>query len=193
MIYDIRQVDDLSLCLAGRALRATCCGSRRSTGPGQRVHATALRDRAAAGRAPRRARISSATGMTWIELDQPHDTSERTGSGAGRGQARCCAPPASPAWEAVSRRGLRRDRHIAAIARAFPVRQPAGLARSGNPRLCRRQSFPPRAGRCSTALDLNGTDQGRHDLRDRRHHGDHHRRRCRSPCGAASARTSPTS
>ena len=88
---------------------------------------------------------------TWIALDQPHDrltvrvaarvVVDRDGRGRSGRDA---------ALGGRARGRLRQRRPVAAVAGAFPVPEPAGLARSGNSRL-RRRELCARPGRCSTA------------------------------------------
>ena len=96
---------------------------------------------------------------------------QRTGRGAGRGQARRgAARRPNPAVGEDPRRGIRGHRSVAELARALPVPEPAGLARSGNPRL-RRPELRARTTGARRRHRSDAADQGRLRLRGRRNHG----------------------
>ena len=191
MIYDVRQTTIYHyaspVAYSRHVLRLTPIDR-----PGQRVHATAL-DIDPAPIERREGHDFFGNRMTWIELDEPHDTlSVRV---AARVAVKSEAPPPAgrtPPWEEHSRCRVRFDRSVAELAGALPVSQPAGFARSGNPRLCRRELYAGAAG-SRRRRRSHAADQGRLRLRGRQPPPHRRHRRCRSRCVAASARTSPTS
>ena len=135
MIYDVRQETTYhyasTVAYARHVLRLRLIDRPRSAGAGG-----GARCRPDAGRAPRRAGF----------LRQPHDLG-RARPAARHLTVRVAArvvvdrpaaldPDATPPWEDVRAGGIRQRRPVAAVAGAFSVPEPAGLARSGDPRLC---------------------------------------------------------
>src|SRR6476646_6725162 len=108
MIYDVRQTTIYhyasSVAYARHVLRLTPIDRL-----GQRVHAAAL-DIEPAPIERREGHDFFGNRMTWIELNQPHD-SECSGRGAGRGQARCGAG-SDPSLGGDSRGGVRLHRSL---------------------------------------------------------------------------------
>ena len=148
MIYDIRQTTTYRyaspVAYARHVLRLTPIDRA-----GQRVHAAAL-DIEPAPVERREGQDFFGNRITWIALDQPHDTL------TVKVAARVAVERAAVAEPARRRRGRTCATTAFAppicrpqLARALSVPEPAGVARSGNPRLCRARAFR-RAGRCST-------------------------------------------
>ena len=139
--------------------------------PHQRVHAAAL-DIMPTPIERREGQDFFGNHITWIALDQPHDT--LTVRVAARVAVDATAAPGShAALGGCARRRLRQRRSLAEVAGAFSVSEPPGVARSGNPRLCGRRAFRRAAGpRRRDRSDAS--HQGRLHLRDRRHHGVDH-------------------
>ncbi len=191
MIYDIRQSTIYryasSVAYARHVLRLTPIDR-----VGQRIHAAAL-DIEPAPRLRREGNDFFGNRMTWIELDQPHDTlSVRVAARVAVKRDRALDAGSTPAWEEIRAAAFGAAELSAKLARAFPLREPPSLARSGNSRLCRGE-LPgrPAAADCGDRPDAK--DQGRVSSTRSAPPPPRPRRRCRSRCGAASARTSPTS
>ena len=135
-------------------MRTTCCGSRRSTGRDQRVHAAAL-DVDPAPVERREGHDFFGNRMTWIALDQPHDTSDREGRRAHRRRA---AGGGRAGRDAAVGRGARRPRSRAPISSPqspahflFPSRQ---VSLDPEIRDYAAASFPPGRPVLDGAIDL---------------------------------------
>ena len=145
MIYDVRQATTYlyasSVAYARHVLRLTPIDR-----PGQRVHATAL-EVEPAPIARREGQDFFGNRMTWIELDQPHDTlSVRVAARVAVEHDAALAAEATPPWEAIRDAAFAAVDLSPALAGALPVPEPAGLARSGNPRLRGGELFGRAAG-----------------------------------------------
>src|SRR6266404_5902894 len=156
MIYDIRQTTTYhyasSVVYARHVLRLTPIDRL-----GQRVHAAAL-DIEPAPIERREGHDFFGNRMTWIELDQPHDTlSVRVAARVA--VKRDVAPEATPPLGGDSRGGVRLHRSLAQLSRALPVPEPPSLARSRDSRLCRRQLFGRASGHRRRRRS-DATDQG---------------------------------
>src|SRR5207237_10066793 len=122
MIYDIRQTTTYHyashVAYARHVLRLTPIDR-----PGQRVHATAL-DVEPAPIERREGHDFFGNRMTWIELDQPHDTlSVRVAARVA--VKRAVAPDATPPWEAI--------REAAFASTALSPNSPAHYLSPGRP------------------------------------------------------------
>ena len=68
---------------------------------------------------------------TWVALDQPHDRlTVRVAARVVVDRTTEIDPAATPAWEDVRTAAFAQRRPVAAVAGAFPVPEPASLARS---------------------------------------------------------------
>ena len=101
MIYDVRQETTYhyasTVAYARHVLRL-----EPDRPPGPARAGGGARCRAGAGRAPRRAAISSATASTWVALDQPHDKlTVRVAARVVVDRPAAVDPAATPPWEEV--------------------------------------------------------------------------------------------
>ena len=135
MIYDVRQTTIYHyaspVAYAHHVLRLTPIDRER-----QRVHAAAL-DITPTPIERREGQDFFGNRITWIALDQPHDTLTCGSRRASRSSGDA-AEPATPAWEEVRAAAFACADLVAACAGALSVSEPAGVARSGDPRLCGR-------------------------------------------------------
>ena len=149
VIYDVRQTTTCGyaspVAHAHHVLRLTPIIARRPARSRRRAA-----DRAGAGapaRGPGFFRQSPDLGR---HRGAARDADDQIG-GAGRRRSRWSSPTpaATPPWEAVREAAFADQRYRPAVAGAFSVPEPHGVARSGNPRLRPRELSAP-AGRCST-------------------------------------------